>query len=233
MDNTNNKDYWEKYVSYWESRTADANSGKAIMDRTANDRLLQEHFLRLYNMGEQKAGRILDFGCGSGRLYPLFCNQSKATDDAYYGVDISKTCLEHMEKMYPELKINRDIFETDGRTIPFADETFDKCVCFGVFDACNQEEILGELLRVVKVGGYILLTGKKDNYYEDDIAALVAERNARRKNHPNHFTVVEEMIQQVSKQGVGVEDAYYFLRRGDFVENVAIGGGGGEIPSVF
>jgi hypothetical protein len=105
--------------------------------------------------------------------------------------------------------------ETDGSRIPYEDNFFDKVVCYGVFDACNQEQILGELLRVAKVGGTIFLTGKNYNYYDDDDAAFVAEVNARKKGHPNSFTDVNLMIKELEEQGMDILAAYFFLRRGD------------------
>ena len=36
------------------------------------------------------------------------------------------------------------------------------------FDACYQEKALEEMFRGCKNNGYIILTGKNDNYFADD-----------------------------------------------------------------
>lgn len=212
MDNTNSKEYWNEYVAYWEHRVEEANNKKEVKDKTSDDTLLEIYYKK---MNVRKNDIFLDYGCGSGRLYKSY-RREFGSDNNYYGVDISGVCLQHAEKAYDELKIGENIREIDGLHIPFNNGTFDKIICFGVFDACNQEKIIKELLRVLKVGGTLLLTGKNNQYFSDDQAAAIAETNARKKGHPNYFTDVHGFIKQLTGHGVQIQDSYYFLRRGDF-----------------
>lgn len=214
QENTNNKTYWENYVSYWENKVSDANIKENAKDKTSTDNMMAHQVGRL-NLSP--ADIFLDYGCGSGRYYPYYCQQCKDGKN-YNGVDISRTALDHALELYSDLKENQ-LKETDGVTIPFDDNTFDKISCYGVFDACNQEHTLAELLRVLKIGGILFLTGKNDNYCEDDMEAYVAEVNARKKNHPNSFTDVISMIGQLKKNGVEIVEQFFFERRGDVQKN--------------
>ena len=101
----------------------------------------------------------------------------------------------------------------EGESLPFSDDFFDAIVCNGVFDACYQEQALAEMLRTCVWGGYILLTGKNSLYSPDDNKAMVAERNARRKGHPNYFTDVPKMTSQLREKGISIKyEAYYPYR---------------------
>lgn len=225
MDNTNNKQYWNDYVSYWENKVEEANTEKKTPNITSDDIILETYFNKIKLDGTDV---ILDYGCGSGRLYPIY-NKAKSKKDNYYGIDISKVSLEHAQKKYEGLELGRNLKEFDGLHIPFEDSSFDKIVCFGVFDACIQEVIIKELFRVLKPEGILLLTGKNDKYCDDDKEAIIAEINSRKKGHPNYFTNLPELMKQLKEHNVEIAETYYFLYRGDFPQNKVIL----EMPEVF
>lgn len=214
QENTNNKTYWEEYVSYWENKVSDANIKEDAKDKTSTDNMMAYQVSRL-NLKESDA--FLDYGCGSGRYYRYYCQQCKSGKN-YNGVDISRTALDHALTIYDDL-MEKQLRETDGVTIPYEDNTFDKICCYGVFDACDQEHILTELIRVLKIGGVLFLTGKNDNYCDDDDEAYVAEVNARKKKHPNSFTDVFNMMEQLKKNGLEIDEQFFFERRGDVQKN--------------
>jgi SAM-dependent methyltransferase len=94
-----------------------------------------------------------------------------------------------------------------------------RVVCWAVFDACFQEEALAEMARVLRVGGRLLLTGKHDDYWDDDELAYTAEVNARAKGHPNYFTHFPALAAALPELGLQLERAFYFERRGDLAIN--------------
>lgn len=226
MDNTNSKEYWNDYVSYWENKVKEANVDKDAKDKTNDDIIMETYFGKL---NVKSTDIMLDYGCGSGRLYPIYKKMVSDAADNYFGIDVSGVCLEHAQKENIGLRIDKNLKEFDGLSIPFDDNTFDKIICFGVFDACNQEAVIRELFRVLKMGGTLLLTGKNNKYYEDDKEAAIAEVNARKKGHPNYFTDVHNLMEQLLKHDVKVIEQYYFLRRGDFPKNQAVF----EMPDIF
>lgn len=215
MDNTNCKQYWENYTSYWEDKVNEANDKENAQDKTLDDELIGIYTKKL-NVTSKDT--FLDFGCAFCRLYPFYRKLTNGANN-YYGTDIAKAPLEHAVKKYHELAERKALKECDGIHIPFDDQAFDKAVCFGVLDACNQELVLQELLRVLKIEGTLLVTGKNSNYIPDDEAAFIAEVNARKKGHPNYFTDVPNMTGQLLERGIEVEQKFYFIRRGDFAIN--------------
>lgn len=90
-------------------------------------------------------GKTLDFGCGAKPYKNLF----KTTE--YIGVDIEISGHSHDQE-------NIDVFY-DGKTIPFPEQHFDSIFTSEVFEHIfNLNNIVSELHRVLKPGGYILIT---------------------------------------------------------------------------
>lgn len=211
----NRKQYWnENYLRYWEAKVKEANADEELIInkhdiKTAADNLIFK-YCDLLNINEYN--NVLDFGCGFCRVYPYFMNKKVN----YWGIDISEAMINEAKKLYPEL--TDKLIVSEGEKTPFENMYFDNILCFGVFDACYQEDALKEMLRILKINGILILTGKNSLYFEDDEKAFVAERNARSKGHPNYFTNVRNMISQIDKNGYSVEKSFYFLRRGDFQE---------------
>jgi SAM-dependent methyltransferase len=89
-------------------------------------------------------GRLLDVGCGSKPYRSLF------KVDAYIGMDIDTERVRLM-------KVADSFY--DGRVFPFISESFDSVVCSQVLEhVFNPDEFLGEIARVLKPGGRLLLT---------------------------------------------------------------------------
>ena len=91
-------------------------------------------------------GKMLDFGCGSKPYMSLFNNVEE-----YIGMDIEDQRHGFNEKTV-------DVFY-DGQTIPQQDEYFDSIFSSEVYEHVpNLEHILSELNRVLKMGGYMLVS---------------------------------------------------------------------------
>jgi SAM-dependent methyltransferase len=90
------------------------------------------------------SGRLLDVGCGTKPYRSLFAV------DTYIGLDIDS-----------ETSRKRGIADHfyDGNVFPFADSSFDAVLCNQVLEhVFNPDEFLGEIVRVLKPGGKLLLT---------------------------------------------------------------------------
>jgi len=100
--------------------------------------------------------RILDFGCGCGRIVMWLEGLSAGSD--LYGTDIDADALEWASANLPYAR-----FERNGQypPLPFADGHFDLVFSSSVFthiDEHAQDRWLAELRRVTRPGGYLLLS---------------------------------------------------------------------------
>ncbi len=103
-------------------------------------------YVNIKRLAPRLSGSIMDFGCGAKPYKNLF---SKCT--SYIGVDIETSGHDHTgEKI--------DVFY-DGKTLPFDDESFDNIFSSEVYEHVeNIDEIIGELHRVLKPNGLMLLS---------------------------------------------------------------------------
>lgn len=100
---------------------------------------------KIYEHGSVLHGKLLDFGCGS-KPY-----KSLVKVEQYTGVD-------YVNEGHPHDNEQIDIFY-DGKTIPVESDSFDSVLSSEVFEhVFNLEEVLGELHRVLKKGGVMLIT---------------------------------------------------------------------------
>jgi len=114
----------------------------------------------------KKGERILDIGCGSGRLFGLF----KEKDIEYFGIDFSKKMIEIAKRKYlssenegnKNLNILPTFIVVDALQLPFEEDFFDRVFSIAVFHHIPSEEkrllFLKEIKRVLKREGEVYLT---------------------------------------------------------------------------
>lgn len=101
-----------------------------------------------------KGQRILDVGCGYGRIaIPLL---KKGYDVC--GIDLSANFIKELKKELPSENSRRKFRVADMCDLPFNDKTFDVALClWSVFDELllrkEQVKALSEMRRVLKRGG--------------------------------------------------------------------------------
>jgi SAM-dependent methyltransferase len=94
----------------------------------------------------QIRGSVLDFGCGSKPYESLFTSAG-----SYIGCDIEVSGHDHGESKIDVLY--------DGKRLPFENGSFDAVVSFETFEhVFNLPEILGEINRVTRDGGLLLIS---------------------------------------------------------------------------
>ena len=98
--------------------------------------------------------RILDLGCGQGRLLEIMKNQ----DIDYVGVDASEKLIGITKKNYPNFRFQ----VADALNLPFPDNYFDKVFSIRVLHHFPSKEFrlrfLKEARRVLKPKGLLILT---------------------------------------------------------------------------
>jgi SAM-dependent methyltransferase len=98
--------------------------------------------------------KILDLGCGNGRLLQIF----KGKNIDYFGVDSSEKLIEIAKKRYP----NKKFQVADALNLPFPNNYFDKIYSIAVLHHIPSVEFrrrfLKEAKRVLKPEGLLILT---------------------------------------------------------------------------
>jgi len=163
-------------------------------------------------MGISAGESLLEIGCGLGRLLNFFSKHYKIKPS---GVDVSEEATRYAKEHLPIYAENIRCCKVEN--LPFDDCYFDHILCWAVFDLTQQGVALSQMMRVLKVGGTLLLTGKNDLFAGDDEDALVAEIRSREKNIPNHYTDYGLFKRAVEINGGCFEIEHFFLRRGDFM----------------
>jgi len=106
----------------------------------------------------KKGDRILDLGCGNGRLRK-FLDEKIVLSGSYFGFDLSEKLLNIARKSFPRDGFFKGNF---GKSLPFGANNFDWVISIAAFhhllDVKSQQKFLSESLRVLKPGGKIFLT---------------------------------------------------------------------------
>jgi SAM-dependent methyltransferase len=110
----------------------------------------------IWNLIPKKA-RLLDIGCGNGRL--LTMPESNEVD--YVGIDFSRGLIDIARSRYAD-RPHTEFLEGNALALPFLDKTFDTVVSFAVFHHIPSRpyriQFLREAARVAKPGALIVIT---------------------------------------------------------------------------
>ena len=98
--------------------------------------------------------KVLDLGCGNGRLYQLF----KGMSIDYIGLDASEELIKKAWEKFPDA----DFSVGDMLELPFPDNSFDVIYAIASFHhLANSEDrlkALFEMQRILKPGGKVVMT---------------------------------------------------------------------------
>ncbi len=118
----------------------------------------------------ENCGRVLDFGCGIGRILQYFKNK-----DALSACDVLGPAIDYIHKAFPAVHAYRNELLPELR---YAAESFDLVYSFSVFSHLDRETEdiwLAELKRVGKPGCLYLLTVHGDFWIECNLGDMRAE----------------------------------------------------------
>ncbi|MDD5454215.1 MAG: class I SAM-dependent methyltransferase [Candidatus Ratteibacteria bacterium] len=116
------------------------------------ERYLLEHWYPLIKDAISKYCKdkvVLDVGCGTGRYSGLISNYT----DYIFGLDISKTMLNHAQNKYPHL----NFILGNTHNLPFKKESINTVVCIGLFEYAEAGQILKEIRGVLKADGICIV----------------------------------------------------------------------------
>ncbi|RPI82532.1 MAG: methyltransferase domain-containing protein [Chloroflexi bacterium] len=119
--------------------------------------------------GMDHAERVLDVGCGTGALLE---EPGVMQETRIHGLDISRENLEQAKFYAP----STDLVEGDAYFLPYASSTYDIVFChFLMLWIRHPNQVVGELKRVVKNGGWVLLLAEPDYGGRIDFPEELAE----------------------------------------------------------
>lgn len=97
-------------------------------------------------------GRILEVGCGSGRLYNRMAQLGMQGE--YHGLEVSKEIIAQNKNKYPQA----NWYEGEVYSLPFENNYFDLVFAFYVIEhLIFPEKALMEMLRTIRPGGSLIL----------------------------------------------------------------------------
>jgi methyltransferase-like protein 27 len=110
---------------------------------------------------------ILDVGCGTGLTGRELQRVGFAT---LRGVDISEPSLASAaQKAVYESLVRTDLL----KPLPFADNSFDGAVCVGVLSYITGDSLFREMCRVVRSGGFLVLSHRTDLVVQREFGKLI------------------------------------------------------------
>ncbi|MDD4990327.1 MAG: class I SAM-dependent methyltransferase [Candidatus Pacebacteria bacterium] len=116
----------------------------------------------------KKGDRVLDLGCGNGR----FVNIIKEKGGEYFGTDVSEKLIETAKRLHP----NGNFQTTEPLKLPFSEGYFDIIYLIAVFHHIPLKgfrlEFLKEAKRVLKPGGFLILTVWKPKDKQEKLLGL-------------------------------------------------------------
>lgn len=105
---------------------------------------------------EGRGATMLDVGCGWGRWSIASARRGYAVT----GVDPVLRAVLAARRVSVQLALRNDFYVADARHLPFPDASFDVCFSYSVlqhFSGPDAREALGEIARVLKPGGRVLV----------------------------------------------------------------------------
>lgn len=125
-------------------------------------------FLKKY-LPHIEGRKILDAGCGPGLYLSTLFNNTFSV-----GLDISEDIIRHLHQR------NRDIpvVQGDITATCFRDEFFDAVLCVEVFqylDASYVKKTVEEFARVLRRGGYVLITTLNPDFFVRNLGRVKRE----------------------------------------------------------
>lgn len=111
----------------------------------------------------ERAARIFELGCGTGRFAVLLLEQHLPPTASYLGMDISQTMVEIAAQRLAPYADRARVVQSDGTlTFPIPDRSIDRVVATYVLDLlseANIDQAIAEARRVLTPDGKLCLVG--------------------------------------------------------------------------
>jgi len=146
------------FAKQWQNSQAVAASYDAIAPSFAASRKGFWPEFSLFKQYSKSGDKIIDLGCGSGRLFDFLQQEGLKVD--YWGLDISSELLNVAKTNHPDLAGKFILGSLPS--LPFPDNSCDVIACFAAFhhlpNRNSRLQALQEMKRILKSGGIIVMT---------------------------------------------------------------------------
>jgi len=106
--------------------------------------------------------KILDAGCGPGFLIKEIIERNKEKNLKILGIDSNPKMINYAKKRcvdFPEINLKLTDLNKD---LDFPENSFDKIVCLNtLYTLKNPEKAIREFYRILKLGGYLVISNPK------------------------------------------------------------------------
>ena len=137
-------------------------------------------------------GRVLDVGTQHGDFITTLMKTMKDYD-SFAGIDISEDDLEKARKAVKDDSVSFELM--NGEELTFDDESFDTvCLSFSIHHLENVSTVLGEMVRVLKPGGHLIIQemfsdgDQSDAQYTEILTHHLGARLDRMEGIPHYDT---------------------------------------------
>ena len=173
-------------MEIWQDRAKKDENYSSVIDpkdksglKAAYMKIAHEGAIKSFIKEIKPGEKILDFGCGMGRIleYDLFQN----TD--YYGVDISSEMIKNARQKWGN-RPHTNFYVYNGTLLPFESETFNYVISTWVFQHIVEddklEKLIGELVKLLRPNGVLLFIEQvRDSEYVEMFENIVPYKKYR------------------------------------------------------
>jgi SAM-dependent methyltransferase len=206
-----NSDYWE---DRWKNSGVDENGFR-------NETIYP---IKYANIAITKSDKILEAGCGAGRVY--FHYKNKSFD--IKGIEYSKNAVKNILTKDK----NAEVIEGSITELPYKNNSFDTILAFGLYHNFENEKDIqksfDETYRVLKHGGKLVASVRFDSVENNIVENIMKKKQKEKvfdKFHRCHFSLDD--IKKFLGKNMEIEDVYYarnvsFLFKYDFFRTKAL-----------
>src|SRR5258708_21435387 len=135
-------------------RLFDADSPEYFYRQQATASGAWEYYARFLGPSDGRL-RILDIGCGSGARTTAHVDKAP---ESFFCVDLDRDLMRNAAAQGTvHASIRRRFAQADATRLPFADDTFDVCLCENVLEHLDRPDLaVAELTRVLRPNGHLL-----------------------------------------------------------------------------
>jgi ubiquinone/menaquinone biosynthesis C-methylase UbiE len=145
--------------------------------------------------------RVLDLGCGTGRFSLEAANKGSTV----VGIDFSSEMLKILNQ-----KANRNVYPVmmDAHKLAVTDTIFDGCICINALHLISDyENVLGEIGRVLKPNGFLILNlpNLLGLYFPIGLFVNMTKKSVLRDVFSKWFTI-SEIRDALSSAGMEIDE---------------------------